>query len=167
MTVNASNSGTFVFNGAITGSGGLTRTNTYSTLILAGNNSYAGPTTISAGTLQIGNDGATGTLGSGPVSIASGATLRFDRTGTVDVPNDISGAGSLLITWCRDDGCSDLERCEHVHRRSDGERGFAAHHGRGAARRRREEYCDRRRGGGACGSMARAAESSCRPPSGL
>ena len=98
VTINASNSGTFVFNGAITGSGGITRTSTFSTVILAGNNSYTGPTTISAGTLQIGNDGASGTLGSGAVSIASGATLRIDRTGTVEVPNDISGAGALFIS---------------------------------------------------------------------
>ncbi len=94
---NASGTATFVFNGAITGSGGVTRAGSSGTLILAGNNSYAGATTISAGTLQIGNDGASGTLGSGAVSIASGATLRFDRTGTVDVPNDISGAGALNI----------------------------------------------------------------------
>lgn len=98
VTVNANNSGTFVFNGAITGSGGLTRTNTFSTLILVGNNSYGGPTTISAGTLQIGNDGATGTLGGGPVEIESGATLRFDRTGTLSVPNDIGGAGALSVS---------------------------------------------------------------------
>ncbi|MFZ4765575.1 MAG: beta strand repeat-containing protein, partial [Roseimicrobium sp.] len=98
VTINASNTGTFVFNGAITGSGGITRTSTSSTLILAGNNTYTGPSTISAGTLQIGNDGASGTLGSGAVSVGSGATLRFDRTGTVDVPNDISGAGALFIS---------------------------------------------------------------------
>lgn len=98
VTINASNSGTFVFNGAISGSGGITRTSTFSSLILAGNNSYAGPTTISAGTLQIGNDGASGTLGGGAVSVASGATLRIDRTGIVEVPNDISGAGALLIS---------------------------------------------------------------------
>ncbi len=98
VTVNANNSGTFVFSGALTGSGGLTRTNTYSTLILAGNNNYSGPTTISAGTLQIGNDGANGSLGSGPVEIANGATLRFDRTGTLSVPNDIGGAGSLFVS---------------------------------------------------------------------
>jgi autotransporter-associated beta strand protein len=97
VTINASNSGTFVFNGAISGSGGITRTGTPSTLILAGNNSYSGPTTISGGTLQIGNDGATGTLGSGAVSIASGATLRIDRTGTLEISNDISGAGALLL----------------------------------------------------------------------
>ncbi len=98
VTINASGSGTFVFNGSMDGSGGITRTSSTGTLILAGNNSYAGTTTISAGTLQIGNDGATGTLGSGPVSIASGATLRFDHTGTLDVPTDISGAGALFIS---------------------------------------------------------------------
>lgn len=97
VTINANNSGTFVLSGAITGSGGMTRTGTFGTLILSGNNTYSGPTTISAGTLQIGNDGTTGTLGSGPVSIAGGATLRIDRTGTLDVPNDISGAGGLAI----------------------------------------------------------------------
>lgn len=97
VTFNGSNSGTFVFNGAITGSGGITRTGTSSTLILAGNNSYAGSTSINGGTLQIGNDGATGSLGNGPVTIASGATLRFDRTGSVLVSNDISGAGRVII----------------------------------------------------------------------
>ena len=94
---NATGTGTFVFNGAMTGSGGLTRTSSTGTLILAGDNSYTGPTTISAGTLQIGNDGTTGTLGSAPVSIASGATLRIDRSGTVNVPNDISGGGAVVI----------------------------------------------------------------------
>ena len=97
VIISANNSGTFVFNGAITGNGGITRTGTYGTLILAGNNSYTGPTAISAGTLQIGNDGATGTLGSGPVSIAAGATLRIDRTGTLEIPNDIGGSGSVLL----------------------------------------------------------------------
>ncbi len=96
-TFNGSGSGTFVFNGAITGSGGITRTGTSSNLILAGNNSYAGSTSINAGTLQIGNDGATGSLGNGPVSIASGATLRFDRTGTVLVSNDITGSGRVIV----------------------------------------------------------------------
>lgn len=98
VTFNASNSGTFVFNGALSGTGGVTRVGSFSTLILAGNNSYAGPTTISAGTLQIGNDGATGTLGDGPVSIASGASLRLDRAGLVEVANDLAGAGALVIS---------------------------------------------------------------------
>lgn len=97
VTFNGSGSGTFVFTGAITGSGGITRTGTSGNLILAGNNSYAGSTVINTGTLQIGNDSATGSLGNGPVSIASGATLRFDRTGTVLVSNDITGSGRVIV----------------------------------------------------------------------
>lgn len=94
-TFNATNSGTFVFNGDISGAGGVIRNSTSSKLILAGTNSYTGDTTINAGTLQIGNDGATGTLGTGEV--VNNGTLRFDRTGTLDVPNNISGTGSLQI----------------------------------------------------------------------
>ncbi len=94
---NAIGSATFLFTGAITGPGGLVRNSSTGTLILAGNNSYSGPTTINAGTLQIGNDGAVGTLGNGPVTIASGATLRFDRTGSVLVSNDITGAGRVIV----------------------------------------------------------------------
>ncbi|MGB8167778.1 MAG: autotransporter-associated beta strand repeat-containing protein, partial [Chthoniobacteraceae bacterium] len=96
VTFNCTGSAGFVFNGSIDGTGGLTRTSSSGSLVLAGNNSYAGTTTISSGTLQIGNDGPTGTLGTGPVVNNGG--LRFDRTGTVDVPNDISGSGSLTIS---------------------------------------------------------------------
>ena len=94
---NASGSATFRFEGPITGPGGLTRSSSTSNLILAADNGYAGSTTIQAGTLQIGNDGATGTLGDGPVSIASGATLRIDRSGQATIPNEITGAGRVYV----------------------------------------------------------------------
>ena len=65
-------------------------------LILAGSNSYPGATTITAGTLQIGNGGNSGTLGSGAVS-NSGA-LVFDRSDSgLILPNAISGTGSLVL----------------------------------------------------------------------
>jgi autotransporter-associated beta strand protein len=92
---NATNSGTFIFNGDLSGSGGLIRNGTSSRLILAGTNSYTGDTTINAGTLQIGNDLATGSLGSGDV--INNGSLRFDRTGTLSVPNAITGTGSVQI----------------------------------------------------------------------
>ncbi|WP_415840542.1 autotransporter-associated beta strand repeat-containing protein, partial [Roseateles saccharophilus] len=45
----------------------LTKSGT-GTIVLSGTNTYAGLTTISAGTLQVGAAGSTGTLGSGNVS---------------------------------------------------------------------------------------------------
>jgi alpha-galactosidase len=67
-------------------SGGLTAlTKTGSgRLILATDNGYSGPTTINAGTLQIGNDGTSGTLGSGYVT--NNATLAFDRSDDYTLP---------------------------------------------------------------------------------
>ncbi|MBK8092972.1 MAG: autotransporter-associated beta strand repeat-containing protein [Verrucomicrobiaceae bacterium] len=94
-TFNATNTGTFIFNGDLSGAGGVIRNSTSSKLILAGTNSYTGDTTINAGTLQIGNDGTTGSLGSGDV--INNGTLRFDRTGTLNVPNAITGTGGVQI----------------------------------------------------------------------
>ena len=62
------------------------------TLILGGNNSYAA-TTVSAGTLQIGNGSTTGSLGTGAVSVVS--NLAFNRSDDTTVSNAISGAGTL------------------------------------------------------------------------
>ena len=94
-TFNGSNSGTFIFNSDVSGAGGIIRNSTSSKLVLAGTNSYTGDTTINAGTLQIGNDGATGSLGTGDV--INNGTLRFDRTGTLTVPNAITGTGGVQI----------------------------------------------------------------------
>jgi autotransporter-associated beta strand protein len=75
------------------GSGTLTLTNT-------GGNNYTGATTISAGTLQVG-DGSTpgaGQLGAGAVVISVGGTLVLDRPlgDDITVSNAISGAGALV-----------------------------------------------------------------------
>lgn len=95
LTFDASDNGKFLFTGVLSGTGGLTRSGTASTLILAGNNTYQGTTTISSGTLQIGNDGASGTLGSG--AIVNNASLRVDRSGTIELANSMSGSGTLII----------------------------------------------------------------------
>ena len=78
--------------GMISGDGALTK-NGASTLILTADNSYAGGTTINSGTLQVGNGGATGSLGTGPV--LDDAALVFNRSGIVTVPGAIAGTGSL------------------------------------------------------------------------
>ncbi|MBV8588388.1 MAG: autotransporter-associated beta strand repeat-containing protein, partial [Verrucomicrobia bacterium] len=67
----------------ITGSG---------TLILTGNNTYTGNTTISVGTLQLGNGGTSGgILG----NVSNNGILSFDRSDTITFNGVISGTGSL------------------------------------------------------------------------
>ena len=61
--------------------------------ILTGTNTYA-RTTVSGGTLQVGNNGTTGTLGSGDVSVETGGGLVFHRSDNITIPNSISGAGA-------------------------------------------------------------------------
>ncbi|MBT8567984.1 hypothetical protein G6698_08200 [Polynucleobacter paneuropaeus] len=63
------------------------------TLILTGANTYTGVTTISAGTLQIGDGNTTGTLGSGGVT--NNAALVFNRSNAITANNIISGTGTV------------------------------------------------------------------------
>ena len=74
----------------IAGTAGLTKAG-LGTLILTGANTYTGGTTISAGTLQIGN-GATGSVVG---DIVDNAALVFNRTGTLTYAGVISGTGSV------------------------------------------------------------------------
>ncbi|MBS0426881.1 MAG: autotransporter-associated beta strand repeat-containing protein, partial [Proteobacteria bacterium] len=79
--------------GVISGAGSLTMSGV-GTLVLAGNNNYAGGTTISSGTLQVGDGGTTGTLGAGDV--VNNGTLAFARSDTLNVDNTIGGTGNLV-----------------------------------------------------------------------
>jgi autotransporter-associated beta strand protein len=64
------------------------------TLTLTGAaNSYSLGTVIGEGTVQVGDGGEDGSLGSGPVT--NNATLVFDRAGTLSVPGAISGTGTI------------------------------------------------------------------------
>ena len=78
--------------GDINGTGNIQQLGT-GTTILAGNDVYVG-TVINAGTLQIGNGGTTGALGSGAVT-TTGGTLAFNRSDAVTVANVISGAAGV------------------------------------------------------------------------
>ena len=77
----------------MSGSGALTKDGA-GTLILTGTNSHTGRTTVSNGTLQIGNNGTLGSL-SGNVTVASGATLAISRSDAVSFGGNVSGGGEL------------------------------------------------------------------------
>ncbi len=76
----------------LAGSGALTKTGS-GEAILSGANTYTGTTTISAGTLQIGNNGTSGVLGTG--NVTNNAALVFNRSNAYSVSNIISGSGSV------------------------------------------------------------------------
>lgn len=77
---------------AISGTGTLTQSGS-GTTTLTGNNDYTGSTVISAGALEVGAGGTTGTLGSGAVT--NNTSLIFNRSDALTVANEISGTGTL------------------------------------------------------------------------
>ncbi len=92
-------SGTLVFNhtdSAYQFSQALSGTGTVNLLagtsVFTGNNTYTGSTTISAGTLQIGNGGTTGAIAS---NIVDNSALVFNRSDALTYAGNISGTGSL------------------------------------------------------------------------
>jgi autotransporter-associated beta strand protein len=64
------------------------------TLTLTGLNTYSGGTMISAGSLQIGDGGTTGSI-AGNVAVNNNSTLAFDRSDFVTFAGVISGTGSV------------------------------------------------------------------------
>ena len=77
---------------SLDGVGGLTKAGA-GTMTLTGTNTYAGGTNITAGTLEVGNGGLTGSLGTGPVT--NDGTLKFNRSDALNVPGAIGGAGPI------------------------------------------------------------------------
>ncbi|ASR43604.1 hypothetical protein BEN78_09690 [Xanthomonas citri pv. mangiferaeindicae] len=77
--------------GAIDGPGALTKTGA-GTLTLTADNGYTGGTTISAGTLQLGDGGTTGHIVG---DIVNNGTLAIDRSDAVTLAGAMSGTGHL------------------------------------------------------------------------
>ena len=80
---------------AITGTGGLAQLGT-GNLVLNQANSYSGGTTITAGTLQIGAGGNSGTPGTRNIVIGNAGALVFDRSDSYTLNNNLSGAGGAV-----------------------------------------------------------------------
>ncbi|WP_052726328.1 autotransporter outer membrane beta-barrel domain-containing protein [Devosia epidermidihirudinis] len=75
----------------ITGAGGLTKDG-LGTLTLTGSNSYGGGTTISAGTLQLGNGGTSGSISG---NVANSGIVAFNRSDLVTFGGTIAGTGGV------------------------------------------------------------------------
>ncbi len=84
----------FTSSSTLTGSGSLVKLGTGQLDLRGSNNGYSGNITVTEGELRTVNAG----LGSGDVSIASGANLSLQRTsGSILYSNNISGDGTMLI----------------------------------------------------------------------
>ena len=79
------------FDGVVSGTGTVTKLGA-GTLTLAGNNTYIGVTTLSAGAIQIGNGGTSGALSG---DIVNNAALSFNRSDSTTYAGTISGTGVL------------------------------------------------------------------------
>jgi fibronectin-binding autotransporter adhesin len=102
-------------NGPLTGGYALTTSGSGSITLTSTANSYSGGTTVTAGTLQIGNAATNGAVGSGTYNIAAAARLYLDyATATPPTWSKFSGAGSLELNsaqpvngsaqWCPSGG---------------------------------------------------------------
>ena len=79
---------------AITGAGALTKDGAGTILLTSNANSWAGGAAIAAGTLQLGNGGASGNL-PGASAIANNGTLAFNRSDQFTFGNLVTGTGGL------------------------------------------------------------------------
>jgi len=79
------------YTGVVSGTGTFEQAGS-GTTVLTGTNTYTGDTTISAGTLQIGNGGTSGSVAG---DITNNDALRYSRSDTLTQSGVISGSGSL------------------------------------------------------------------------
>jgi autotransporter-associated beta strand protein len=94
INVNASGDYTFTGAGRLTGGASLTKDGGGKlTIANTGVNDFIGPITINSGTVEVGDGGATGSLGAG--AITNNGVLSFNRSDDMTAANAISGFGTL------------------------------------------------------------------------
>ncbi|MFC5768463.1 autotransporter-associated beta strand repeat-containing protein [Thauera sinica] len=85
-------SDTYVFGGAVSGSGELHQIGS-GTTVLTNASTYSGGTAIGSGTLQLGDGGTTGSIAG---DVANDGRLVFDRADRVTFDGEISGSGEVV-----------------------------------------------------------------------
>ena len=108
-----------VYGGALSGAGQL-RQQGSGTLVLTGNNRLTGATLIDAGTLQIGDGGATGGLAG---NVANNGALIFNRSDDIAYAGSLSGSGATRKLGA---GTLTLSGDSSAYRRGQHRRGHAA-----------------------------------------
>ena len=94
-TINTNTSTTLTYGGVIAGGGNLTKDGV-GILLLSGNSSYTGSTTISSGTLQLG-DGTSATGSLSTSSVTNNAALKYDSSADQTISYVISGSGTVEV----------------------------------------------------------------------
>jgi autotransporter-associated beta strand protein len=100
-TVGFDSAANLTVSGLISGSGRLIDSGT-GTLILTGNNTYSGGTTVTAGTLQLGNGGTSGKLaGNSSITLTNNSTFNFDSKTLLTLSGfgvGVLGQGNLIVS---------------------------------------------------------------------
>ncbi len=91
--IDVTGANTFTVSGGLAGTGGLTKLDTGTLLLTSTSNSYAGPTNVSAGTLQMGAAGAIPAFTN--LTVATNAV--FDTQTFSNNVGSIAGAGTIKI----------------------------------------------------------------------
>lgn len=101
ITINNSTLAYTLSGGTLGGTGTLTKQGSGTATITAAT-SYSGSTFIDEGTLTVGDGATSGEIGSGPVDILAGATLRISRSDLLDYKanprlRSVTGAGDIIL----------------------------------------------------------------------
>lgn len=91
-TLAVNRSGEYILEGKVSGSGNLLQHGSGITLILMGENTYSGGTTINAGTLQLGNGGISGSIKG---NVTNDGILAINRSDVMVFEGAIGGTGAL------------------------------------------------------------------------
>ncbi|MEZ6095413.1 MAG: autotransporter-associated beta strand repeat-containing protein [Pirellulaceae bacterium] len=94
-TLQLHRSNSYTLHNTISGAGTINKLG-LGTAAFSQDNTFTGLTTITQGTVRLGNNTASGSLGTGNVDIASGAKFEFRRSDDFIVANQIIGDGSII-----------------------------------------------------------------------